>query len=129
MSTMIKNLITSNLAKAFDGALGDTVSQFLASRKGTGGYYDPELGDYVDGADVTYTGRGVFGGYKDFEVQSNQIDINDVKLICLQDEVGDKPRVDDIVTHNNTSHSVINVRQDPSKSTWTIQLRGLANVG
>ena len=129
MSIMIKNLVTSNLAKAFSGTLSDTVKPFTASRKGSQGYYDPIIGDYVGGSDITYTGRGVFGGYKDFEVQSNQIDINDVKLICLQDEVSDKPRVDDIVIHNNTSHSVINVRQDPSESTWTIQLRGLANVG
>ena len=129
MSTMIKNLVTSNLAKAFDGALGDTVSPFLASRKGTGGYYDPELGDYVDGADVTYTGRGVFGSYNDFEIQANQIDINDVKLTCLQDEVGDKPKVDDTIIHNDTSHSIISIKQDPSGATWTIQLRGLANVG
>ena len=126
---MIKNLVTSSLAKAFDGALRDTVTPFLASRKGTGGYFDPELGDYVDGADVTYTGRGVFGSYNDFEIQANQIDINDVKLTCLQDEVGDKPKVDDTIIHEDTSHSVISVKQDPSGSTWTIQLRGLANVG
>lgn len=126
---MIKNLVTSNLAKAFDGALRDTVSPFLASRKGTGGYYDPEIGDYVDGADVTYTGRGVFGSYNDFEIQANQIDINDVKLTCLQDEVGDKPKVDDTIIHDDKSHSVISVKQDPASATWTIQLRGLANVG
>ena len=129
MSTMIKNLVTSSLAKAFDGALRDTVSPFLASRKGSQGYYDPEIGDYVDGADVTYTGRGVFSNFTEFEVQSSQIDINDVKLTCLQDEVGDKPKVDDTITHNDTSHSVISVKQDPSGATWTIQLRGLANVG
>lgn len=126
---MIKNLVTSNLAKAFDGSLSDTVSPFLASRKGTGGYYDPEIGDYVGSADVTYTGRGVFSNFTEFEVQSSQIDINDIKLTCLQDEVGDKPKVDDTIIHNDTSHSVISVKQDPSGATWTIQLRGLANVG
>ena len=125
MSTMIKNLVTSSLAKAFDGALGDTVSPFLASRKGSGGYYDPEIGDYIDGTDVTYTGRGVFGSYNDFEIQANQIDINDVKLTCLQAEVGDKPKVDDTIIHNDTSHSVISIKQDPSQSVWVLQLRGL----
>lgn len=123
---MIKNLVTSNLAKAFDGALRDTVKPFLASRKGSQGYYDPEIGDYVDSIDVTYTGRGVFGGYNDFEIQANQIDINDVRLTCLQDEVGDKPKVDDTIIHDDKSHSVISVKQDPSSSVFVLQLRGLS---
>lgn len=129
MSTMIKNLVTSNLAKAFDGALQDAVQLFTGSRKGTGGYYDPEIGDYVGSADITYSGRGVFGSYNSEEIQSTQIDINDIKLTCLQSEVNETPEIDDIIVHDGKEHNVIEVGQDPASVTWSIQLRGIDNVG
>ena len=125
---MIKNLVTSSLAKAFDGALKDTVSPFLASRKGSQGYYDPEIGDYVDGTDTTYTGRGIFSAFNDFEIQASQVDINDIKLICLQAEVTLKPQVDDIIVQDGKERNVLSVKEDPASATWIVQLRGL-NVG
>lgn len=125
---MINQLLTKHLSKAFDGVLGDTVSTFTATRAGTGGYYDPEIGDYVDGTDTTYTGRGIATQYNDLEIQASQVDINDIKLICLQAEVTLKPKVDDIIVQDGKERNVLSVKEDPASATFTIQLRGL-NVG
>ncbi len=122
---MINQLLTKHLSKAFDGVLGDTVSSFTATRKGSGGYYDPEIGDYVDATDTTYTGRGVATQYNDLEIQSTQVDINDIKLICLQAEVTLKPKIDDIITQDGKERNVLSVKADPASATYTIQLRGL----
>ena len=122
---MINQLLTKHLSAAFSGVLSDTVSSFTASRKGTGGYYDPEIGDYVDGTDTTYAGRGVFGSYNDFEIQASQVDINDIKLTCLQAEVTLKPKVDDIIVQDGKERNVLSVKEDPANSIWTLQLRGL----
>lgn len=125
---MINQLLTKHLSTAFSGVLSDTVSTFTATRAGTGGYYDPEIGDYVDSNDTTYTGRGVFSAFNDFEIQASQVDINDIKLICLQAEVTLKPKVDDIIVQDGKERNVLSVKEDPASATWTLQLRGL-NVG
>lgn len=128
---MINQLISKHVAKAFDGALKDAVSSFVGSRQNVGGdvYYDPELDANVGAVDITYTGRGVFGSYNDLELQATQVDINDVKLTCLQTEVGDKPQIDDsIVTHDGKERIILSVEQDPAQTLWIVQLRGL-NVG
>ncbi len=125
---MINQLVTKHLAAAFSGVLSDTVSTFTATRAGTGGYYDPEIGDYVDVGDTNYAGRGIFSAFNDFEIQASQVDINDIKLICLQAEVTLKPKVDDIIVQDGKERNVLSVKEDPASATWIVQLRGL-NVG
>lgn len=125
---MIKNLVTKHLSKAFDNSLADAVSEFIGRRKGDGKVYDVESGDYIDNDDVIYTGRGTFSSYNDSEIQSSQIDISDIKLLCLQSEVTSKPEIDDIITQDGKDRTVLRVSQDPAGATWIVQLRGL-NVG
>jgi len=122
---MINQLITKHLSKAFDGALKDTVSTFTGTRKGGQGYYDPELGEYVGATNVTYTGRGVASSYNDFEIQASQVDINDIKFICLQSEVTIKPQIDDVITQDGKQRNVLTVASDPASATWVVQLRGI----
>lgn len=125
---MINALVSKHIGAAFDGALKDAVTAFSATRKGAAGVYDPVLDEYVGGADITYTGRGVFGSYKAQEIQATQIETTDVKLTCLQSEVEQTPQVDDVITANGIERRVMNVSQDPAHSVWTLQLRGI-NVG
>lgn len=123
---MINALINKHLPKAFDNPLRDTVTSFTATRKGVGGVYDPILDEYVGSPDVNYTGRGIFGSYSTLEIQATQIDITDVKLTCLQIEVTQSPKVDDIIKADGQDRRVLAVSQDPSQSIWILQLRGLA---
>lgn len=125
---MINAIINKHLPKAFDTQLKDAVTTFTGTRKGTAGEYDPELGEVVGGADISYTGRGVISNYKKEELQATQIEITDVKLLCLQIESTIAPKVDDVITANNVARRVLNVSQDATSSLWLLQLRGL-NVG
>lgn len=122
---MINAIINKHLPRAFDNQLKDAVQDFTVRRKGYGGAYDPELGEYVGAADTIYTGRGVFGSYNNHEIQATQINITDVKLLCVQIEVSEKPKVDDVVIVGDTERRILDVDQDPAGATWTLQLRGL----
>lgn len=125
---MINALINKHLPKAFDNPLRDTVTSFTATRKGEGGSYDPVEDQYVGSPDVNYAGRGIFGSFNNEEIQATQIEITDVKLTCLQIEVTQPPKVDDIIKADGQDRRVLAVSQDPSHSIWILQLRGL-NVG
>lgn len=125
---MINAIINKAVSKAFDNQLKDAVTAFTATRKGTGGAYDPELGEVVGAADIIYSGRGTFGSYSTMEQQATQIETTDVKLTALQIEVTDTPKVDDVIVADGQDRRVMDVSQDPTKSIWILQLRGL-NVG
>lgn len=123
---MINAIINKHLPKAFDNQLIDAITTFTGTRKGATGEYDPVLGEYVGGADISYTGRGVISNYNKEEIQATQIEITDVKLLCLQIESTIAPKVDDVITANNVSRRVLNVSQDATSSLWVMQLRGLS---
>lgn len=125
---MINAIINKAVSKAFDNQLKDAVTAFTATRKGTGGAYDPELGEVVGAADINYSGRGTFGSYSTMEQQATQIETTDVKLTALQIEVTELPKVDDVIVVDGQNRRVMDVSQDPTKSIWILQLRGL-NVG
>jgi len=122
---MINAIINKHLPKAFDTQLIDAITTFTGTRKGATGEYDPVLGEVVGGADISYTGRGVISNYNKEELQATQIEITDVKLLCLQIESTIAPQVDDVITANNVARRVLNVSQDATSSLWILQLRGL----
>ena len=149
---MINAILNKHLPKAFDNQLRDAVKSFEGSRKGAGSTYDPITDTYIDSDKFTYSGRGVFSGYKIEETKDTQIGLNDVKLTCLQIEVTklpiyrfiDKnrfasryyyiapvggiathPKPDDILVQGDNEYRIIDVKRDPTSSIWTIQLRGL----
>lgn len=123
---MINAIINKHLPKAFDNQLKDAVTTFTGTRKGSSGEYDPVLGEYVGGADISYTGRGVISNYSKEEIQAVQVELTDVKLLCLQIESTITPKVDDVITANNVARRVLNVSQDATSSLWLLQLRGLS---
>ena len=61
----------------------------------------------------------MFSSYAEIEVDNESIQMNDVKLIVLQDEVANSPKLDDVIN----GYQVVAVNQDPSSVTFTIQLR------
>lgn len=125
----IRDELQVDLAHAFNTDLADAVSAVDGSRS-VPGTYDPEKGGSVPAATQRYTGRGVFGLYKDQEIDGTRILASDVRLKALQNELfmkdGDMitdgtaiPAIGDLIS----GYRVMNVGQDSAKATWTIQLR------
>lgn len=114
--------ITADIKEAFNTDLADAVQPFTGSRTVQG---EPSIEDILtntvgsNSTTINYSGRGVFGGYSEFEVDNESIMANDVKLTALQSEVTTRPQLDD----NINGYQVVAVNQDPASITYTIQLR------
>ena len=114
--------ITADIKEAFDTDLADAVKPFTGSRTVQG---EPSIEDILtntvgsNSTTINYSGRGVFSSYAEIEVDNESIQMNDVKLIVLQDEVANSPKLDDVIN----GYQVVAVNQDPSSVTFTIQLR------
>ncbi|RYG14074.1 MAG: hypothetical protein EON92_03495 [Burkholderiales bacterium] len=111
--------IQAGLAEAFNDpdGLADAVQTFTGSRASNGSGYDPDTGTTA-GA-TTYTGRGVFAGYDNDNVDGSRVRATDTKLIALQNEVTLRPMPDDRIN----GQAVVSVGQDPAGATWVVQLR------
>lgn len=125
---MISDIINKHLPKAFSNELNDAVKPFTGSRVGERGSYDPITDTYTQGSNIEYVGRGVFGSYLKEETADTQINLTDTKLTCLQIEVNEVPKIDDVIKQGDNEYRVLSVRPDPTDSIWTVQLRGLDDV-
>ncbi|PLV12880.1 hypothetical protein [Pseudomonas guariconensis] len=125
----LRDELQADLAEAFNTDLADAVATVDGSRSVPGGY-DPEKGGSTPATTLHYAGRGVFGQYKDREIDGTRILATDVRLKALQNELfvkdGDAatevpaaPAIGDRIG----GYRVINVGQDAAKATWTVQLR------
>ena len=118
----LHNDITADIKDAFDTDLADAVQPFTGSRTTQG---EPSIEDILtntvgsNSTIINYHGRGVFGGYSEFEVDNESIMANDVKLTALQSEVTTRPQLDDVIN----GYQVVAVNQDAASVTFTIQLR------
>ena len=118
----LRDEITADIKEAFDTDLVDAVKPFTGSRTVQG---EPSIEDILtntvgsNSTIINYSGRGVFGGYSEFEIDNESIMANDVNLTALQDEITDTPKVDDVIN----GYQVVAVQQDPASVTYTIQLR------
>lgn len=109
--------IDDKLSAAFSGPLSRAVDGFAGSRI-VPGEFDPVTGTTADTTE-TYSGRGVFAGYRAELVDEQHILGTDVELTALQAETTDTPRVDDTIN----GMTVVRVQQDPAGVTWVLQLR------
>ena len=118
----LRDEVTADIKDAFNTDLADAVQPFTGSRTVQG---EPSIEDILtntvgsNSTIINYSGRGVFGGYSEFEVDNESIMANDVKLTALQSEVTARPQLDD----NINGYQVVAVNQDPSSTIWNLQLR------
>ena len=118
----LRDEITADIKDAFNTDLADAVKPFTGSRTVQG---EPSIEDILtntvgsNSTTINYSGRGVFSSYAEIEVDNESIQMNDVKLIVLQDEVANSPKLDDVIN----GYQVVAVNQDPSSTIWTLQLR------
>ena len=79
--------------------------------------------------DRTYTGRGVLDNYDSRRIDGMNIKVGDVLLICLANEVSDKPAVghqitaNDLITGLPATYRIVSPGIDPAKAHYEIQLR------
>lgn len=124
---MMKDLISKNIAKAFDGPLNDAVHQFVGVKSSSGGDIDPITGVYTTESIKSYTGRGTLREYKTEEKQVMQFDITDLRLSALQTETTGSPEIGDLITIKGQEVRVIQVGTDSIDANWILQLRGFNN--
>lgn len=120
----LRDELQADLAEAFDDDLSDAVTAFTGVRT-VAGDTDDGADDWMNppsettGSTLTYSGRGVFTDYSTYELDSDIIDVTDVKLIVLQNEITAEPIADDKIN----GYSVVRVSKDPANATYEIQLR------
>jgi hypothetical protein len=119
--------IQTDLAEAFDTDLADAVQAFTGEYLGPG-VYDP-VTEETTAQPVTYTGRGVLDSYDSRRIDSVNIKVGDVMLICLANELTDKPAVghkitvEDLLTGDPAVYTVVSPGIDPAKAHIELQLR------
>lgn len=119
--------IQTDLAEAFDTDLADAVQAFTGEYLGPG-VYDP-VTEETTAQPVTYTGRGVLDSYDSRRIDSVNIKVGDVMLICLANELTDKPAVGhkittiDLLTGDPAVYTVVSPGIDPAKAHIELQLR------
>lgn len=114
----IRDDLQTSLAAEMDGDLADTVEAFEASRTTVSDTFDPVTGTYPETV-TTYAGRWIKTEWSLEELDSQHIDLNDVKRVIPQDQTAWVPARDDTVD----GLRVVQVWQDGAGATWTVQLR------
>ncbi|MNO95423.1 hypothetical protein D3C76_870660 [compost metagenome] len=123
----LRDDIQIDLAAAFDDDLADAVVPFTGTYMGPG-VRDP-ISETTTAQPVTYTGRGVLDSYDSRRIDGLNILVGDVLLICLANEVTDKPAVghqitaDDLITGEPVKYRIVSPGIDPAKAHYEIQLR------
>lgn len=120
----LRDDIQADLAEAFNEDLADAVTAFTGTRT-VASDIDDGVDDWMNppgtpsNSTITYTGRGVFADYSAYELESDIINVTDVKLICLTNEITNEPIADDKIN----GYSVVRVDKDPAEAAYEIQLR------
>ncbi|RUR38548.1 hypothetical protein [Vreelandella populi] len=126
----ITDKLNSKLAKAYDTKLADAIKPFECVRTTAAGEYDPVTGT-TPIVTSGYTGRGVFGSFKQEEIDGTRILATDTKLSAALKietvEVVDGeptgnlaiPQVDDVIN----GMTVKSVSADPADVQWVLALR------
>lgn len=126
MSNDLRGEIQAEIAQAFNTDIAQATTTFTCTKEVSSGVYDPVTGTYQDAEVVEYSGRGVYGSYVKDLVKPTDYQVEDAKLIALQNEVSNKPQIGDVLVSQFGSHRVINVGNDPALATYTVQLRKVA---
>lgn len=126
----IQDKLNRALPKAYDGKLSDAIKPFECVRTTAAGEYDWETGT-TPIVTSGYKGRGVFGSFKQEEIDGARILATDTKLSgALKFETVEVvdgeltgalavPQVDDVVN----GMTVKSVSSDPADVQWVLALR------
>ncbi|MBW4789130.1 hypothetical protein JQS35_11020 [Alcaligenes faecalis subsp. faecalis] len=118
----LRDELMADIAEVFDTDLADVVSSLTGSRFEPTGPADP-ISQTQPGNTVTYIGRGVFGSFGIQVSEALNILRTDIKLTCLQAEVSNTPKIDDMIERGGVKYKIINVAADPASVSWSLQIR------
>lgn len=123
----LRDDIQADLAEAFNTDLADAVVPFNGEYLGPG-VRNP-ITEETTAQPVFYSGRGVLDSYDSRRIDSINIKVGDVLLICLANETTDIPAVGhkittvDLLTGQQAAYRVVSPGIDPAKAHYEIQLR------
>lgn len=123
----LRDDIQADLAEAFNTDLADAVVPFTGEYLGPG-VRNP-ITEETTAQPVFYSGRGVLDSYDSRRIDSINIKVGDVLLICLANETTDIPAVGhkittvDLLTGQQAAYRVVSPGIDPAKAHYEIQLR------
>jgi hypothetical protein len=123
----LRDDVQADLAEAFDDDLADAVQAFTGSYMGPG-VWDP-VNETTTAQPVTYNGRGVLDSYDSRRIDGLNILVGDLLLICLANEVTDRPAVGhqitvtDLITGQPAVYRIVSPGVDPASAHYEIQLR------
>lgn len=120
---MIRDKIQKKVGKAFNLKLADAVISFTCTKEIQSGDYDYETQTYPVITTQVYDGRGVLGNYLKDVVKPTDYQVEDGKLLVLQNEVSAVPQIDDVLLLKTGQFKVINISKDPADVTYKIQVR------
>lgn len=114
-----------------DGKLASTVANALAGivypitlRRSGGDVYDPISGGVVPGTPVDHTARGFLSSFSTLEFQAGLVEAGDIKITLLAAGLAVEPSpAADTILHDGRTFTIISVKSDPARATWTIQAR------
>ncbi|WP_288078318.1 hypothetical protein [Pseudomonas sp.] len=115
----LRDELWADLAEAFNTDLADAIEEFSGGITLPGGQWDPVAETGGAPVVVSYTGRGVFDGYRVDLVDGIKIKATDKLLIAMVNEVTGAPAVG----HRINGMEVLRVDIDPAGATYQIQLR------
>lgn len=115
--------LQAELAAAFNEDLADAVDTFTCEKLIYSGEFDFETQTYPIVGDESYSGRGVLGNYLKDMVKPTDYQVEDAKVIVLQNELTGIPQIGDVWQFADGGFEVKNISQDPTSSIWTCQLR------
>ena len=121
----LREELQADLAEAFssDDELGQAYARFTAIRQAPDGEYVPGSGQ-SGGTTITYGGQYWRGKWSFTELQTLNIDAQDIKIGMLANATEQKPEVDDRLTlADGTVTRVTQVSKDPVEATYTVMLR------
>lgn len=115
----IRDDLQADIAEAFDTDLADAVKLFTGGVTLPSEQWDPVTETGGEPVVISYSGRGVFDGFKIDMVDGIKIKATDQLLIALTNETTGTPQVG----HKINGFDVIKVDTDPAGAHYEIQLR------
>ena len=116
----LRNDLQADIAEAFDDDLADAVTSF--TYREVARTMDPNTNTSSE-VTTDYASRGVFTNFRREDLKDSNVLPTDTQVIVLQNELATTPTIEGFVIDGTDYYTIIRVRQDPAKASWSLQCR------